>query len=66
MLVFSHSRALGGFEKLYERSSLGLTGGGLSLLDTAELHLLVLDVLLVSAALRLLLLDEFLLKNKQS
>ena len=51
---------------MYERSSLGLTGGGLSLLDTAELHLLVLDVLLVSAALRLLLLDEFLLKNKQS
>jgi len=50
----------------WERSSLGFTGSGLRLLDTAELHSLVLDILLVSASLTLYFLLESGLINEQS
>lgn len=66
MRVLSLSETLGGVVCGRQRSSLGLTGSGLGLLDTAELHFLVLNVLLVSAALSLLLLDESVLINEQS
>jgi hypothetical protein len=66
MRVLTQSKTLAGDAVGRQRSSLWLAGSGLGLLDTAELHSLVLNVLFVSASLSLLFLDESGLINEQS
>jgi hypothetical protein len=66
MLVLTQAKHWAGDADGVKRSSLGLTGSGLGLLDTTELHSLVLDVLLVSTSLTLYFLLESGLINEQS